>query len=68
MARTRLLLEVRSIHCSLKECDPSAVSGRTKTPVSNFVQLTMNGLVEGTVRVGGLIRKVTLGDIPLTHK
>jgi len=28
----------------LKECDPSAVSGRTRTPVSNFVQLTMNGL------------------------
>jgi len=43
MARIRHLFEADSTHSSLKEYDPSAVSGRTKTPVSNFVQLTMNG-------------------------
>jgi len=43
MARTRHLFEADSTHSSLKEYDPSAVSGRTKTPVSYFAQLTMNG-------------------------
>jgi hypothetical protein len=47
MARSGLLFEVGPTHCSLKEYDPSAVSGRTRTPVSNFVQLTLNGKSKG---------------------
>jgi hypothetical protein len=43
MARTRHLFETDSTRSSLKEYDPSAVSGRTKTPVSNSVQLAMIG-------------------------
>jgi len=48
IARTRHFFEADSTHSSPKEYDPSAVSGRTKTPVSNFVQLTMNGLALGS--------------------
>jgi len=43
MARIGHLFEADSTHSGLKEYDPSTVSGRTKTPVSIFVQLTMNG-------------------------
>ena len=56
MARTTFLLEAGSTHCSLKEYDPSAVSGRTRTPVSNFVQLTMNG-IHGALRSVRRIRR-----------
>jgi len=37
-------LRFRRHKSDLEEFEPSAVSGRTKTPVSNFVQLTMNGI------------------------
>ncbi len=43
----------------LKEFEPSAVSGRTETPVSNFVQLTMNG------QVGTAISRADLADFIL---
>ena len=67
MVRTRHLFEADSAHSSLKEYDPSAVSGTTKTPVSNFVQLTMNGSTvsgfprrKGSERVLDLLRSCSV--------